>query len=185
MATVVAFVGSPRRNGYSHALLDELAKGVESVGGTMKYYDLNAPGFRGCQGCYTCREEPYCCVEDTLRPFYDEIADVAGMVVTSPIYFADISGQVKCWLDRMFATLDGHTLAPRHPGKNIVSLFAQGDSEPTRFSAAMERLHGLFRVFGWRLLGSMVCAGVGTAGFAVSEELKREAFDLGVGLARQ
>lgn len=183
MATVVAFVGSPRANGYSRLLLEELARGVESAEGTMKYYDLNDPGFRGCQGCYFCRKNDYCRVEDTLRPFYDEIDAVAGMVVTSPIYLADVSGQVKCWIDRMFATLDGPTLAPRHPGKRVVSLFSQGDADPERFSPAMDRLHSLFRIFGWRLEGSLLCAGVGTEGFAVPDALKRRAFDLGAALA--
>ena len=184
MAKIVAFVGSPRNSGYSRVLLDELAKGVESAGGTMTYYDLNDPRFRGCQGCYACREQPYCRIEDNLRPFYDEVGGVDGIVVTSPIYFADISGQVKSWVDRMFATLDGKTLSPRHPGKNVVTLFAQGDTNPLRFSEAIHKLHGWFTIFGWRLYGNLVCTGVGAEHFSVSDALKSEAFKLGAGLAR-
>lgn len=98
---IVAFTGSPRPNGFSRILLDELIEGARGKGAAVKIYDLNAPGFRGCQGCYHCRKHEECMVQDILLPFYGEVAEVSGIVLTSPIYFADISGQAKMWLDRI------------------------------------------------------------------------------------
>ena len=180
---IIAFVGSPRKNGFSFQLLQELIKGAESRGASVKSYDLNDPGFRGCQGCYACRDSSVCVQQDTLQPFFTEVKTTTGIVVASPIYFADISGQTKMWLDRMFPMLDGRSFAPLHPGKRVVNIFAQGDGNPDRFKPAIERLSGVMRTFGWKIEDNIVCGGVGGAGFSLPEELKKYAFAAGEKLA--
>lgn len=180
---IAAFAGSPRRDGFSWILLDELIKGAKSKGAGVKVYDLNDPGFRGCQGCYYCRTNTSCIQQDMLRPFYTEVDDTAGIVLTSPIYFADMSGQAKQWLDRMFPMVDGKSFAPRHPGKRVVDIYAQGDGNVERFQPAIDRLHGFFKGFGWKVEETIVCGGVGAAGYSVPAELKARAFKAGETLA--
>lgn len=182
MAKIIAFAGSPRRGGSAWLLLDELIKGVESGGGGVKVYDLNDPGFRGCQGCFYCRSHPDCSVRDILTPFYSEINDATGVVFVSPIYFGDIIGQGKMWLDRMFPMLVGEAFQPRHPGKRAVTIFTQGDADTDRFSVATERLHGFVNAFGWTLEQSLMCAGTSVPGFTVPGELLGKAFAAGKGL---
>lgn len=180
---IVVFWGSPRKDGYSHTVASELIRGVESGGGKVKTYDLNDPGFRGCQGCFHCREHEACIIQDMLQPFYSEVDGVSGIVIASPIYFGDISGQAKKWLDRMFPMLDGKALAPRHPGKRVVSIFAQGDANAERFLPAANRLHGFLHAFGWTVEDTLVCAGSGSDEFTVSQPLMEQAFKAGEKLA--
>ena len=182
MSKIIAFAGSPRTNGHCRRLLDELIKGVESRGGSVKTYDLNDPGFRGCQGCFYCRSNPGCSVEDILTPFYTEIADASGIVFASPIYFGDVTGQGKMWVDRMFPMLDGVAFQPRHPGKKAVTIFSQGDGNDERFLPAMKRLHGFINTFGWKLQENLVCANTSSRDFVLSDALLKKAFDAGAAL---
>lgn len=183
MARILAFSGSPRADGHSGRLLGELIKGAESRGAEVKVYDLNNPGLRGCQSCFACRAKPGCSVRDYLAPVYEEMADAAGVVLSSPIYFASISGQAKLWLDRMFPMLDGQSFLPRYPGKRAVTIFSQGDGNPDRFGGAIRMVHGFFKTFGWDMAESIVCSGASAPGFVLSNELMKMAHDAGAALA--
>lgn len=183
MATLLALAGSPRKQGNTRTLLQELIKGAESRGGMVKVYDLNDPAFRGCQSCFTCRTRPRCSVQDVFTPFYEEIDAAAGVVFASPIYFADITGQAKMGLDRLFPMLDGASFSPRFPGKKVAAIYSQGDSDPARFASAIAAVRGFFHTFGWKQEHCLICAGAGDPGYAIPEELLKEAFDAGAALA--
>lgn len=183
MAKVLAFAGSPRREGYTNTLLRKLIEGVESKKGEVKVYDLNSPEPRGCQGCFRRRAEPGCPIDDSLAPAYAEIADASGIVVTSPIYFGQISGQAKLWLDRMVPMLDGKTFKPRHPGKKAATIFSQGDANGLRFASVVNQLHGFLQTFGWEPIASIVCSGVSDPDFTLSDELLAKARTAGEALA--
>jgi multimeric flavodoxin WrbA len=164
-------------------LLEEVMRGARDKGATVKAYDLNDPGFRGCQGCFYCRKNPGCSVEDTLSSYYKTAGEVKGIVFASPIYFGDISGQGKMWLDRMFPMQDGKSFSPRYPGKRVVGVFAQGDGNPGRFKPAIDRFEGFMRIFGWKVEETIVCGGVSAPGFSLPAELKERAFRAGERLA--
>lgn len=181
---ILAFAGSPRRQGHCWTLLDAVKKGVESKGGEFKIYDLNDAGVRGCQGCFYCRANPGCSVKDSLSPFYDEIADAAGVVFSSPIYFGSLTGQAKIGLDRLFPMLDGQSFQPRHPGKKAVTIYSQGDGNAERFAGAVNMVHGFLRTFGWELAESVVCFGTSSSGVEVPEDLTKKAFAAGRELVR-
>lgn len=175
MPNIIAFTGSPRKEGNTRRLLNELIEGAEAKGGEVKVYDLNEPGIRGCQGCFYCRSHPECSVQDALAPFYGEVRNATGIVFASPVYFGDISGQGKIWLDRMFPMLDGQAFQPRFPGKKVVTLFAQGDGDAGRFLPAMQRLHSFLHTFGWKLQDNLVCADASSPGYEMPRELLQKA----------
>lgn len=185
MSTVIAFAGSPRKQGHTWQLLNELIRGVESKGGEVNVYDLNDPELRGCQGCFYCRANPGCPVDDILTPFYFEIAEASAVVVASPVFFGDVSGQVKMWLDRMFPMLEGSAFQPRFPGKKAVTIFAQGDGDADRFLPAMKRFHGFIDSFGWELRENIVCCDSASPGFEIPGELMKRSYAAGEALATE
>lgn len=67
MSKVVIFKCSPRKNGYTTKLLDQVAKGAKSKGAEVIEFDLNDAGIRGCQGCFYCRTHDGCAINDYLQ----------------------------------------------------------------------------------------------------------------------
>ncbi len=155
---VIIFLGSPRKNGYSTALAREAGRGAREAGLTVKEYELNNPDVLGCQGCYFCREIYGCSVKDYLAPMYRDIAEAKAVIVASPIYFYQITGQAKIWLDRMFPMLDDD-LQPRQPGKKAITIFSQYQDDPKAFWSGMEWLNNILKGFGWDLSASLACCG--------------------------
>lgn len=153
MSKVVIFKGSPRKNGYTTKLLDQVAKGAESKGAEVIEFDLNDNGIRGCQGCFYCRTHDGCAINDYLQPMYKAIAESDAIVFGSPIYMYQITGQAKIWLDRTFPMVEElpHTFIPRHPGKKLITIFAQGSLDPKKGAEAIKYVNNIFDVFGWKL----------------------------------
>ncbi|MBO5501617.1 MAG: flavodoxin family protein, partial [Clostridia bacterium] len=87
MKKIVAFAGSPRKEGFSRQLMDRLLAGAEAAGAEVVVYDLNADGIKGCQGCFYCRKHDACAQQDVLQPMYGDIREACAVVATFPLYF--------------------------------------------------------------------------------------------------
>lgn len=151
MSKIVVFIGSPRKDGFSTKLLNQVVEGAKAAGAEVVTYDLNGSGIKGCQGCYYCRSHEGCATQDALQPMYRDIKEANGIVASFPIYFGGISGQAKLWIDRMFPMVES-TFEPRYPGKKAVTIYAQGNADPNLMKTAIDSNDGLFKLFGWDLV---------------------------------
>jgi len=63
---ILAFNGSPRRNGNTETLLDQAIAGAQERGAEVERFDLYTLQFSGCVSCFSCkrldRERPIVCV---------------------------------------------------------------------------------------------------------------------------
>ncbi len=107
MKKIVIIDGGPRRNMNTSQMLRKLAEGALSVDAdievkTFRLYDLN---YKGCMSCMACKVKGkamnICKFKDPLSPILEEIAQADGLVLGSPIYFGDITGQMRTFLERL------------------------------------------------------------------------------------
>jgi len=183
MRKIVAFLGSPRKNGYTAKLINRILDGAKSVGADVVIYDLNAEGIKGCQGCFYCRVHEDCATKDALYPMYEDIKTADGIVFGSPIYFGTVSGQAKIWLDRMYPmyALD---FSPRFPGKKAVTVYAQANPDDTRFTDAIETTNNFMKAYGWEVIESLLIYGDVAENYTLPEELLDRAYEAGKALAK-
>ena len=186
MSKIVVFNGSPRKNGYTAKLLAQVVNGAKSKGAEVIEFNLNDPGISGCIGCYYCRTHDGCAVKDYLQPMYKAIDEADAIVFSSPIYYYQITGQAKVWLDRTFPLIehDGHTITPRHPGKNVITIFAQGGSDPKIGAEGIKYITNIFESYGWKLEDSIHFCGTNNPDLQKFEELSLKAFKDGENLVR-
>ncbi|MBU3202354.1 flavodoxin family protein [Clostridium estertheticum] len=186
MSKIVVFNGSPRKNGYTAKLLEQVVKGAKAKGTEVIEFDLNDPGIRGCIGCYYCRTHAGCAVKDYLQPMCEAIKEADAIVFGSPIYYYQITGQAKVWLDRTFPMIenDGHTITPRYPGKRVITIFAQGNSDPKVGADGIKYITNIFESYGWKLEDSIQFCGTNNPNLQKFEELSLKAFKDGENLVR-
>lgn len=107
MKKIVIIDGGPRRNMNTAQMLRKIAEGALSVDAdievkTFRLYDLN---YNGCMSCMACKVKGkamnICKFKDPLSPIMEEIAQADGLVLGSPIYFGDITGQMRTFLERL------------------------------------------------------------------------------------
>lgn len=127
MGLIVAFVGSPRKNGNTDNLVDEILKGAEFKGIEIKKFYLNDMNIKGCQGCLYCRKNPICIIKDDMAEVYEYIKKADYIVLGSPVYICQVSSQIKLLLDRLYPLTEinksKHT--PRFGEKDLITVFTQ------------------------------------------------------------
>jgi multimeric flavodoxin WrbA len=97
---VIAFLGSPRKDGNTDLLLQEAIKGIESSGLTVKIFRLNLMNIKPCQNCGGCDETGECIINDDMTEIYPEIRTADRIILASPIFFFTVSAQTKILIDR-------------------------------------------------------------------------------------
>src|SRR5208283_5603573 len=103
---IIAFNGSPRKKWNTATLLQKALEGAASQGAKTELihlYDLN---YKGCISCFACKTidgKSYgnCAVQDDLAPIFSRIEQADAILMGSPIYWGDISGEMKSLLERL------------------------------------------------------------------------------------
>lgn len=97
---IVAFNGSPRKNGNTEMLLKESIRGIENSGISVHTFNLNLMKIKPCQDCGGCNETGVCVFDDDMTQIYDAIKTADRLILASPIFFFSLSAQVKLMIDR-------------------------------------------------------------------------------------
>lgn len=97
---IVAFLGSPRKDGNTELLLRETVRGIERSGIRVETFNLNLMKIRPCQDCGGCKETGRCVIDDDMSEIYGAIREADRIIVASPIFFSGLSAQTKIMIDR-------------------------------------------------------------------------------------
>lgn len=104
---VIAVNGSPRKKWNTATMLEHVLKGAASKGAETKLVHLYDLDYKGCVSCFSCKEKGgksfgKCAVQDGLTPLLEEIRSVDALVLGSPIYFGEVTGEMRSFLERLF-----------------------------------------------------------------------------------
>lgn len=131
MSKLIAFVGSPRKNGNIDTVVKAVVKGAAESHIETKIYYLNDMTIKPCQACMYCREpeHDHCIINDDLREVYAQIKEADYLILSSPVYIHQISGLLKNLLDRFYPLTD-HNHKPRFGIKRTIFIYAQAAPIP-------------------------------------------------------
>lgn len=184
MKKVVAFIGSPRKNGNTAALVAEVVRGAEVVGAQAKVYYLNDMHIKPCQSCFYCRSEDSCIIEDDMKAIYPEIQKADAVVIGSPVYMYQVAAQTKMLFDRLFPLMDAK-FNPRFGKKKTVMVYSQGNPDVDAFKKAFDTNAEILKVMGLQIEETIVCANANNPRKAVDDKkLMSCAFDAGKKLVK-
>ncbi|MFC2038991.1 flavodoxin family protein [Chloroflexota bacterium] len=108
---VLAINGSARENGNSATMLKHAVNGSKETGAETKLVNLYELKYKGCTGCVKCKlldgkSFGSCAQRDDLTPVLEEAIDSDVLLLASPIYFNDVTGTLRSFLERFwFPTL--------------------------------------------------------------------------------
>ena len=95
---ILAICGSFRKESNTNKLVKKIA---ESSGCDVELVYLSKLEIKPCTGCGECiMNEGNCVIDDDMQKLYDKLMDADALIVGSPTYYMDISGAIKCFIDR-------------------------------------------------------------------------------------
>ena len=139
MKKIIIIDGGPRKNFNTASMLQKFAEGATSVSDkievkTVRLYGLD---YKGCMSCMACKVKGkasnICKFKDALTPVLEEIAEADGLVLGSPIYFGQITGQMQAFLERLaFPWLSYNDYSMTAPKRMPVVLMETMNGTPER-----------------------------------------------------
>ena len=134
--------GSPRINGNTAALIDELKRHLEGEVVELSAFRSNIAPCVDCRSCWTTAE---CVVHDEMQVIYDD--DFDNVVVASPVYYGTLPGSVLSLMSRLqpwhAATFFLKEPLQQRPKKSAAILTAGGKGNEER---AHHHMRALFRM---------------------------------------
>lgn len=101
---VVAFNGSPRKNGNTFQALQIVLEEIEKEGIEGEMVQMGSQEIKGCTACGSCgksQDEKCIHMGDEVNHWIQMIKSAQGILIGSPTYFGDMSSQTKAFIDRV------------------------------------------------------------------------------------
>ena len=98
---ILAICGGMREESNTNKLVKKIA---ESSGCDFELVDLGKIEVKPCTGCSECMmNDGKCPIEDDMQGIYEKLMEADGIILGSPTYYMNVSGVVKCMIDRSLA----------------------------------------------------------------------------------
>jgi len=99
---VLVINGSPRANGNTARAIAEMKKVFDAEGFETEIVQVGGKDIRGCIACGRCGELGKCVFDDIVNETALKLKEADGLVIASPVYYANPNGTLVAFLDRLF-----------------------------------------------------------------------------------
>ena len=101
MSKILVISSSLRARSNSEALVERAAAGARDAGHEVEVVSLKGKELRFCIGCMACQRIHQCVQKDDAPAIMEKLRHAETLVFATPIYYYEMSGQLKTLLDRM------------------------------------------------------------------------------------
>lgn len=101
MSNILVISTSLRPRSNSDILTERLVAGARDAGHQVEEISLKDKELKYCIGCLACQKTQRCVQKDDALWIADKMKDADTLVFSTPIYYYEMSGQMKTLLDRM------------------------------------------------------------------------------------
>jgi len=190
---VLGIAGSPRKNGNSDILLNQVLKGVSQENIECGSVQLRDTQFQGCIGCEKCRKDKICTgLIDGMSLIYSQIITSKGLVLVSPTHNYNITSWMKAFIDRLYCFYNFQNTRPRSWSSQLadqdrkailVAICEQENKKDMGFT--LEAMRAPIEALGYQVIGEQAIFRIFDRGKVKedTESLER-AFTLGQNLAK-
>ena len=148
---VVAFNGSPRKDGNTTILVNYVLDELKKEGIETELVQLAGKKIRGCVACYKCfqNKDQRCSVKDDVaNECIEKMIEAQGIILASPTYFADVTAEMKALIDRSgLVSKANDDLLKRKVGAAVVAVRRAGS------------IHAFDSINHFFLIGQMIVPG--------------------------
>ena len=101
MSKVLVITTSLRAKSNSDILAQHLIAGAKAAGHEVETISLKGKTIKFCIGCMACQKTQKCVQKDDAVWIAEKVKEADTLVFVTPVYYYEMSGQMKTLLDRM------------------------------------------------------------------------------------
>ena len=176
MKKVLIISTSLRHDANSEILAKETERGAKDAGHNVEFITLKDKTIQFCKGCLACQKLGHCVINDDANEITAKMKDADVIVWATPVYYYEMSGQMKTLIDRanaLFAT-----------GKNFREVYvisSSADSSQGVVQSVLNGINGWIACFdGVKLCGYVEAAGLNSPKEVLTHKnLLEQAYNMG------
>ena len=127
---VVAFNGSPRKDGNTFTLIGHVFRELENERIETELIQLSEKQIHGCIACYKCFEnrDQRCAVKkDAANDYIEKMSKAEGIILGSPVYFSNVTPETKALIDRAgFVSIANGGMYKKKVGATVIAVRRTG-----------------------------------------------------------
>ncbi len=170
MSKVLVISTSLRAKSNSEFLTERLTAGAREAGHEVEVVSLKGKTMGFCVGCLACQKTQECVLKDDANLLAEKVKGADTVVFATPIYYYEMSGQMKTLLDRL------NPLFPTdYKFRNVYMLSVAAEDEafvPERAEAGLQGWVDCFEKA--EFVDSLFCGGINDAGEAAGNDRAAE-----------
>ena len=175
MKRVVVISTSLRAGSNSDMLADQFVAGAKAAGNEVEKISLVGKEIRFCKGCMGCQKISKCVQKDDVNDIMAKVLQADVVAWATPIYYYEMSGQMKTLIDRMNAMY-----RMDYQFRDVYLLTTAAEDEPETPRRAEMGLTGWIDCYPKsRLAATLFCGGVDEARAITGNAKLKEAYKLG------
>jgi len=167
---------SLRNNANSEILAKETARGAIESGHDVDFVTLKDKEIKFCKGCMACQKLGRCVINDDANEIMLKIKESDVIVWATPIYYYEMSGQMKTLIDRANALFtSGHNF------REVYLITTSADSSESVVQTVINGINGWIACFsGVNFMGYVNGAGLENPSDAIArKDLLEKAYNMG------
>ena len=178
MKKVIVISTSLRAGSNSDLLAEKFAEGAKASGNEVQKISLRGKEIKFCVGCLSCQHTGFCVIKDDVPAIMEKVLKADVVCWATPIYYYEMSGQMKTLIDRMNAMY-----AKDYHFRDIYLLTTAAEAEEETPQRAEIGLSGWIDCYGKSSLkGHLFCGGVCNANDIEGNAILMQAYEMGKGV---
>ena len=175
MKKVIVISTSLRAGSNSDMLADQFIEGAKSAGNEVEKISLAGKTIQFCKGCLACQKLGRCVISDDVNDIMAKVLEADVVCWATPIYYYEMSGQMKTLIDRMNA------MYPKdYRFRDVYLLTTAAENEEETPKRAETGLTGWIDCYPKsRLAGTLFCGGVTMPRDISGNSKLQEAYEMG------
>lgn len=175
---ILALIGSPRKQGNTDILVDEILRGAEMKGYSAEKLYLYDYDILPCLDCRGCKRGDFICVlKDDMREIYEKLQNADIIIFGTPVYWYGPTGKMKLLIDRLRPFIANGGLK----GKRGI-VVAPSEEGSSCGGPLMKMFYMSFDYLGMRSAGSIMARAYERGEIAENPDEMKGAYDLGESL---
>ena len=156
-------------------LANQFVEGAKAAGNEVEKISLVGKNIQFCKGCLGCQKLGHCIIRDDVNDIMDKVMKADVICWATPIYYYEMSGQMKTLIDRMNGMYEQN-----YQFRDVYLLTTAAEDEAETPKRAEAGLTGWIDCYPKsRLAGTLFCGGVNDAREIEGNAKLQDAFELG------
>ena len=171
---IIVLSGSPHKKGTSNTLVNEFIRGAKEAGKEVEIIDLAHIDIHPCLGCDACGMNGECIQKDRGNEILNKIIESDAIIFASPVYYYNVSSQLKMMIDRFYAK----TMKITNRNLKAGVIMTAWNNDDWTYTAIDKYFDILFNYMNFKDSGRIYGKGCGTVSM-MPKNYYKEAYDLG------